>query len=254
MKEEGQKALETLIYKSHNNTATFIQKVFRGFRARKLYREMLAARATMARIFLQLAVKLRWRKLINNQRVLIRDARRRIKKFYRRRYVHFKVLATIDTRIHQKKVKAEQEEIKRHRNIAKSALKKGMGDLFKKKYAEIKKYKEENRERLLAEAAAKKEEERLQKIEDDKRAAEERERQRIEAERQEKLRREDEERKEKLRKEELERQEAKAEKERLERLEMEKEKMRMEELRMKMEAEERRQEREEKREAEERRR
>jgi len=34
-------------------------------------------------------------------------------------------------------------------------------DLFKKKYDEIKKYKEENRERLLAEAAAKKEEERL---------------------------------------------------------------------------------------------
>jgi len=36
-----------------------------------------------------------------------------------------------------------------------------MKDLFKKKYAEVKKYREENRERLLAEAKAKKEEERL---------------------------------------------------------------------------------------------
>jgi hypothetical protein len=49
----------------------------------------------------------------------------------------------------------------KHRKLTQSALKKGVNDLFKKKYADIKKYKEENRERLLKEAAEKKEAERL---------------------------------------------------------------------------------------------
>jgi hypothetical protein len=107
MKEEGQKTLETLIYKAHSNTVIHIQKVFRGWKGRQLYKSMKEARVVMARVFLQIAVKLRWRKLINEQRVRIRDARRKIKKFYRRRYVHVKVLAEVDNRIHQKKVKAE---------------------------------------------------------------------------------------------------------------------------------------------------
>ena len=70
-------------------------------------------------------------------------------------------MAKIDNKIHTKKVEAEEAEILKHRKNFESATKKGVKDLFKKKYAEIKKYKEENRERLLAEAAAKKEEERL---------------------------------------------------------------------------------------------
>jgi len=107
MKEEGQKTLETLIYKAQSNTVIHIQKVFRGWKGRQLYKSMKEARVVMARVFLQIAVKLRWRKLINEQRVRIRDARRKIKKFYRRRYVHVKVLAEVDNRIHQKKVKAE---------------------------------------------------------------------------------------------------------------------------------------------------
>jgi hypothetical protein len=107
MKEEGQKTLEALIYKAQSNTVIHIQKVFRGWKGRQLYKSMKEARVVMARVFLQIAVKLRWRKLINEQRVRIRDARRKIKKFYRRRYVHVKVLAEVDNRIHQKKVKAE---------------------------------------------------------------------------------------------------------------------------------------------------
>ena len=195
---------------------------------------MKNARAVMGEVFLQIAVKLRWRKLITEARVKIRDARRKIKKFYRRRYVHYKTLAEIDNRIHTKKVKAEQAEIEKHRKVTKKVLKTGINDLFKKKFAEIKKYKEENRERLLAEAAAKKEEERLQKIEDERKAAEERERQRIEAERQAQLRREDEERKDKLRREELAAEEKKAEEERKYKLELAK--MEMEEKRYEREA------------------
>ena len=71
----------------------------------------------------------------------------------------------------------------KQRKKAESALKEGMGDLFNKKYDAIRIYNEENKERLAAEKAAKKEELRLQKIEDDKRASEERERQIIESER-----------------------------------------------------------------------
>jgi len=188
----------------------------------------------MAKAFLQIAVKLRWRKLINDQRVRIRDARRKIKKFYRRRYVHFKVLATIDNRIHTKKVKAEQALVEKHRKAAKGVLKKGINDLFKKKYAEIKKYREDNRERLLAEEKARKEAERLQRIEDEKKAAEERERQRIEAERQAQLRKEEQEREDKRRREEQEREDRRAEEERKDKIEMEK--LRMEERRYEREA------------------
>jgi murein endopeptidase len=100
MKEDAQKSLETLIYKSHQNTAIFIQTWVRGRFARNLYKKMLAARKTMGRIFLHIAIKLRWRKMITNKRNEIRDARRKIKKFYRRRYFHFKFMAEIDSRIH----------------------------------------------------------------------------------------------------------------------------------------------------------
>lgn len=195
---------------------------------------MKDARKVMSKAFLQIAVKLRWRKLINEARVKIRDARRRIKKFYRRRYVHYKVLAEIDNRIHTKRVKAEQAEVEKHRRLAKGVLKQGINALFKKKYAEIKKYREDNRERLLAEAKAKKEEERLQKIEDERRAAEERERQRIEAERLAQLRREEDERKDKLRREEQAAADKKADEERKYKLELAK--MEMEEKRYEREA------------------
>jgi hypothetical protein len=84
---------------------------------------MKDARKVMSKAFLQIAVKLRWRKLINEARVKIRDARRRIKKFYRRRYVHYKVLAEIDNRIHTKRVKAEQAEVEKHRRLTKGVLK-----------------------------------------------------------------------------------------------------------------------------------
>ena len=140
------------------------------------YARMKAAKATMAQCFLKIVVKRRWRNLISAKKNEIRDAKRKIKKFYRRRHVHYKVLAEIENRIATKKRKAEQAAIESHKKLAKTKLKKGINDLFKKKYAEIKKYREENRERLLAEETARKEEERLRKIEEEKRAAEERER------------------------------------------------------------------------------
>jgi len=87
----------------------------RGKLARIKFGKMKAARIVMAKAFLQIAVKLRWRKLIQSARTKIRDARRKIKKFYRRRYVHYKVLAEIDNRAHIKKIKAEQAEIEKHR-------------------------------------------------------------------------------------------------------------------------------------------
>ena len=65
MKEDAQKSLETLIYKSHHNTAIFIQKWVRGRFGRTLYKKMKDAKKVMARIFLHLAIKFRWRKLIN---------------------------------------------------------------------------------------------------------------------------------------------------------------------------------------------
>ena len=149
---------------------------------------------------------------------------RKIKKFYRRRYVHYKILAEIDHRIHVKKVRAEQALVEKHRRAAQGALKKGINELFRKKYAEIKKYREENRERLLAEERARKEAERLQRIEDEKRAAEEREKQRQfeiqEAERQARLRKEEQEREDQRRREEQEREDRRAEQERKDRLEM----------------------------------
>ena len=164
MKEEGQKQLEMNLAKAQSDTVVHIQKHARGYLARQLYKRMQAAKKVMQKAFLQIVIKLRWRKLINDQRVRIRDARRKIKKFYRRRYVHFKVLATVDHRIHTRKVKAEQALVEKHRREVKGTLKKGINQLFAKKYAEIKKYREENRERLLKEEAEKKEKERLERI------------------------------------------------------------------------------------------
>lgn len=100
MKEDAQKSLETLIYQSHHNTAIFIQKWVRGIFARKLFKRMVAAKKTMGRVFVHIAIRLRWRKMITDKRKEIRDARRKIKKFYRRRYFHFKFIAEIDNRIH----------------------------------------------------------------------------------------------------------------------------------------------------------
>lgn len=224
MKEEGQKILEVQLAKAQHDSVVYIQKCARGKLARMLYQRMKEAKAIMGKCFLRIAVKLRWKKLINEQRVRIRDARRKIKKFYRRRYVHYKILAEIDHRIHVKKVRAEQALVEKHRRAAQGALKKGINELFRKKYAEIKKYREENRERLLAEERARKEAERLQRIEDEKRAAEEREKQRQfeiqEAERQARLRKEEQEREDQRRREEQEREDRRAEQERKDRLEM----------------------------------
>ena len=88
----------------------------------------------------------------------MRDAAKKIQVFYRWRYRHFKTLFEVDERIRMKKMAAEQRKIEEQRKKvalqtkkARAALAAGMKDLFKKKQAEIKKYHEENRERIMRE-------------------------------------------------------------------------------------------------------
>jgi hypothetical protein len=71
------------------------------------YARMKEAKATLAHCFLKIAVKRRWRKLILSKKNEIRNAKKTIKKFYRRRYNSFKLLAEIDNRIITKKRKVE---------------------------------------------------------------------------------------------------------------------------------------------------
>ena len=133
----------------------------------------------------------------------------RIQKYYKARYRFNKLRFVVDKVIHRKKLEKEQAEITRQTEIArvkaKSTLDSGIDHLFQKKYNEIKKFREEAREKLQIETKAKEESERLIKIEEERKAAVKREEQRLEAERQAQLQREEEERRELIKFEQLRR-------------------------------------------------
>jgi len=135
-----------------------IQKSCRGYAARATVAKMKAARATMYRIFLSIQNRRKWAKLIKERKKIMGDAAKKISRFYRWRYRHFKTLFEVDERIRIKKMAAEQRRIEEHRRKvalqakkAKAAVAARMKDLYKKKQAEIKKWHEENRERIMKE-------------------------------------------------------------------------------------------------------
>lgn len=121
---------------------------------------MLAAKAVMYKGFIFIIERRKFRKEMRAKRKKMSDAGKKIKKFYRWRYRHFNLMYQVDEKIRIKKAKAEAKRIEAERKKADLVMKKtkakmiqGMRDLFKKKQAQIKKYHEDNRERIMKEKA-----------------------------------------------------------------------------------------------------
>jgi|APSaa5957512535_1039671.scaffolds.fasta_scaffold132838_2 hypothetical protein len=65
MKEEGQKKLENALALALKSVVVHMQKMARGYLARQNFKILLEAKRTMYKIFLNIAMRMKWKKIIN---------------------------------------------------------------------------------------------------------------------------------------------------------------------------------------------
>lgn len=159
MKEEGQKILEVELQRALQEVIITIQKCRRGILARRLYRQMQAAMKVITKKLLYLVVRWRWHQLMYKHMAKIRDAKKKIRKFYRFRYMCKRACFEVDERIRIRKEKeiARLTEIARkkaeeERNKLNAQFVSKLRDLFVKKNKENKARYEAERKKKLEQA------------------------------------------------------------------------------------------------------
>jgi len=106
---------------------------------------MKAAMKVIHKKLLYLVIRWRWHKLMNMHIKKIRDAKKKIRKFYRFRYMCKRAVFEVDERIRIKKEKEkarlmeiERKKVEAAMKITKAKMTSGLRDIFAKKMKENK--------------------------------------------------------------------------------------------------------------------